>query len=46
MEYTQYYMEGLENIFYKVQNHEKLNGNMHAIVDKQGVLTDDNEDTN
>ena len=46
MEYQQHNLEELQNMFDKEQNSEELNKVMGAIVDKQDVFFDDNEETN
>jgi len=46
MEYKQYNLEKLQNMFDKEQNLEELNKSMSAIIEKQEVLSDDNEETN
>jgi len=42
-DYKQYNLEELRNMFDKEQNSEEINKIMNALVDKQGVLSDDNE---
>jgi len=46
MEYKQYTLEELQNIFEKEQNSEEFNMIKGAISDKYDVLFDDNEETN
>ena len=46
MEYNQYTLEALHNMFEKEQNPEELNKIMGVISDKNDVLCDDNEETN
>ena len=46
MEYMQYNLEELHTIFDKDQNLEELNKIIRVIVDKQEMLTGDNEETN
>ena len=45
MEYKQYTLEELQNIFEKEQNSEELNNIMAVISEKHDVLSDDNEET-
>ena len=46
MEYKQYTLEELQNMFEKEQNPEELSKIMNAISDKYDVLSNDNEETN
>ena len=46
MEYKQYTLEQLQNMFEKEQNLEELNKIMSAISDKYYILSDDNEASN
>ena len=46
MEYEQYTLNELQNMFEKEQNPEELNKIMGAISDKHDILSDDNEETN
>ena len=46
MDYKQYNLEELQGMFDKEQNPEELNKIMSVIVDKQGILSDDYEETN
>ena len=46
MEYEQYNLDELQNMLDKEHNPEELNKIMGAIVEKQGVLSNDNEETN
>ena len=45
MDYKQYNLEELQEMFEKEQNSEELNKIMSVIVDKQGTLSDDYEET-
>ena len=46
MEYKQYTLEELQNMFEKGQNLEELNKIMSSISDKHNILSDNNEETN
>ena len=46
IEYKQYTLDELQNMFDKEQKPEELNKIMSAISDKYDVLLDDNEETN
>ena len=46
MDYKQYNLEELQDMFDKEQNPEELNKIMSIIVDKQGILLDDYEESN
>ena len=46
MDYKQYNLEELQDMFGKEQNLEELNKNMSIIIDKQGILADDYEESN
>ena len=46
MKYKQHNLEELQNMFESEQNPEELNKIMGAIVDKQDVLFNDNNETN
>ena len=41
MDYKQYNLEELQDMFDKEQNPEELNKIMSVIMDKQGILSDD-----
>ena len=45
MDYKQYNLEELQGMFDKEQNSEELNKIMTVIVDKQGILSGDHEET-
>ena len=46
MDYNQDNLEELQGMFDKEQNPKELNKIMSIIVDKQGILSDDYENTN
>jgi len=46
MDYKQYNHEELQGMFDKEQNPQELNKIMSVIVDKQGILSNDYEETN
>jgi len=46
MDYKQYNLEKLQDMFDKEQNPEELNKIMSVITDKQGISSDDYEETN
>ena len=46
MDYKQYNLEELQDMFDKEQNLEELSKIMSVIVDKQVMLSDDYEETN
>ena len=46
MDHNQYNLEELQNMFDEEQNQEELNKIMSVIVNKQGILSDDYEETN
>ena len=46
MDYKQYNLEELQGLFEKEQNPEELNKIMSVIVDIQGILSNDYEETN
>ena len=46
MNYKQYNLEELQEMFEKEQNPEELNKIMSITVNKQGMLSDDYEETN
>ena len=46
MEYKQYTLEELQNMFDKEQSPEELNKMMGAVSDKHDILSDNNEETN
>jgi len=46
MDYKQYNLEELQSMFDREQNSQELNKIMRIIVDKQGILSDDYEETN
>jgi len=46
MDYKQYKVEELQSIFDKEENSEELNKIMSFILDKQGILFEDYEETN
>jgi len=46
MDYKQYNLKELQDMSDKEQNPEELNKIMSVIVDKQGMLPDDYEETN
>jgi len=46
MDYKQYNLEELQDMFDKEQNPQELNKIMSVIVDKQGILSDDYEESN
>jgi len=46
IEYKQYTLEELQNMFEKEQNSKELNKIMNAISDKYDVLSNDNEEIN
>ena len=46
MEYKQYNLDKLQDIFEKEQNPKELNKIMGAIIHQHDILSDDNEETN
>ena len=46
MEYKQYTLQELQNMFEKEQNLEEFNKIMSAISDKHDVVSDDNKENN
>ena len=46
MEYKHYHLEELQNMLHKEQNPNESNKIIGAILDKQEVLSNDNEETN
>ena len=46
MEYKQYNLEEIQNMFDKERNPEELNKIIGAMVNKQDILSNDNEETN
>ena len=46
MEYNQFDLEKLQNMFYKRPKFRIIRQIMNAIVEKQEILSDNNEETN